>query len=459
MKRSLFLISILTLSFAACKSLPPLTNPGPSISPPVSNSEVNTPLTVPKSTLTRVINSQVPQTLIKEQGMSFGNGIEGDLQIIRNGAITWAALDSQLIEVKIPIKIQGEVGLKKSGLGSLLRTRIPLDETLEPLVVMDPEVNPDWSVGIRAFELIELGGALDLDVLGMSVDLSGVLSQQIRKWADENLVAKKSVIQLKPVIDLAWEQVGKPFQVEVEGFQTAFSIQPQEVRFREFFDADQSLNVWLGLAGKVNSHPATATPSRAFPLPSLSPNSFEENALEILMPFSISYAELDELLAENLQNKVFRIDKKTTMIPSNIHTQAYGELIAIRLDFFAEQSNGKSLEGNIFAVGKPYYDPETRDIRFREINFKLESGNFGAQTTAGLKKRKIIRNIQKRAVFPLGDLIDESLISIEDRLGLSTPIGDLKIENLVIEPAGFYPLAQELLIQLKANGTIGIEFK
>ena len=147
------------------------------------------------------------------------------------------------------------------------------------------------------------------------------------------------------------------------------------------------------------------------------------------------------------------------MIPSNIKTQAYGEWIAISLDFFAEQTNGKSLEGEIFAIGKPFYDPETRDIRFSEINFKLESGNFGAQTTAGLKKRKIIKNIQKRAVFPLGDLIDESLVSIEDRLGLSTPIADLKIENLVIEPAGFYPLPNELLIQLKAKGSVGINFK
>jgi hypothetical protein len=457
--KSILFLALLSFSFSACKSLSSTSNPGPNLMPPPAISSANVPLQIPKATLDKIFNSQIPKVLFEEKGLDMGSGINGDLKLTRNGTITWTALDSQLIQLTVPVLVEGQVGLKKGGLGSLFKSKIPINEQFNPVFVVDPEINSDWDLGIKAFELVDLGGSLTLDVLGMQIDLSSLVGKEIRKWSGQNLIGNESIASLKPLVDLTWAQVGKPFEVELEGVKTAFSIQPQEVRFKEFFDANQNFNVWLGLAGKVNSHPASAAPSRAFPLPKLSANANKSNELEIILPLTVSYDQLDQLLAENLADKIFQVDKKTTMIPSNIKTQAFGELIAVSMDFFAEQSNGKSLEGTIFAVGKPAYDVENRQLIFEDINFKIESGNLGAQTSIGLKKRKIIKNIERRAIFPIGDLIDESMGSIQNRLGLSTPIADLKIQNLKIFPAGFYPLKNELLIQLKASGKIGVEWK
>jgi hypothetical protein len=457
--KSILFLALLAFSFSACKSLSSTSNPGPSIMPPPATSSVNVPLQVPKATLDKIFNSQVPKVLFEEKGLDMGSGINGDLKLTRNGTITWTALDSQLIQLTVPVLVEGQVGLKKGGLGSLFKSKIPINEQFNPVFVVDPEINSNWDLGIKAFELVDLGGSLTLDVLGMQIDLSSLVGKEIRKWSEQNLIGKESIASLKPLVDLTWAQVGKPFQVELEGVQTAFSIQPQVVQFREFFDANQVFNVWLGLSGKVNSHPATAAPTRAFPLPKLSPNENDKNELEILMPLTVGYEELDQLLADNLAEKLFRIDRKTTMIPSNIKTQAFGELVAVSMDFFAEQSNGKSLEGTIFVVGKPAYEAEKRQLIFEDINFKIESGNLGAQTSIGLKKRKIIKNIERRAIFPIGDLIDGSMGSIQNRLGFSTPLADLELQNLKIIPAGFYPLKNELLIQLKASGKIGVEWK
>jgi hypothetical protein len=459
LSKSILFFAVLAIGFSGCKSLSPTSNPGPSPMPPPAISSVNVPLQIPKATLDKIFNSQIPNMLFEEKGLDMGSGINGDLKLTRNGTITWKAMDDQLIQLTVPVLVEGQVGLKKGGLGSLFKSKIPINAQFSPVFMVDPEINSNWDLGIRAFELVDLGGSLTLDVLGMQIDLSSLVGKEIRKWSEQNLIGKESIASLKTLVDLTWAQVGKPFQVELEGVQTAFSIQPQEVRFREFFDANQNFNVWLGLEGKVNSHPASAAPSRASPLPRLSPNENDKNELEILMPITVGYDQLNQLLAENLANKVFQVDKKTTMIPSNIKTQAFGELIAVSMDFLAEQSNGKSLEGTIFAVGKPAYDAVKRQLVFEDINFKLESGNLGAQTSIGLKKRKIIKNIERRAIFPIGELIDESMGSIQNRLGLSTPIADLKIQNLKIIPAGFYPLRNELLIQLKATGKVGVDWK
>lgn len=452
----IFLIGVVLFS---CKSINPSISPGPSTPPPSATSAVNVPLKIPKETLSKLLNSQIPTLLLQEKGLDMGSGITGDLQLKRNGQITWAALDSQRIQLTVPINVVGQVGLKPKGLGSLFQSKLPLNEDFSPVFVIDPVINPNWTIGAKSFELKDLGGNLSIEIVGMKVDMSGLLSKEIRKWGNENLTGGKEIASLKTLVDLAWAQVGKPFSIEWVGGNTAFSIQPQQLKIKEFFDADQNYNFWLGMNGKINSHPADAAPSRAFPLPELSQNKDSSNEFQMLLPLSISYARLDDLLTQNLEGKAFRVDKKTTLIPSNIKTQAFGDLVAVSMDFIAEQTNGKTLSGTLFVVGQPEYSAETQSLVFEEVNFKMESGSFGAQTGVGLKKRKIIRSIENKAVFPIGDLLAESLGSITDRLGLSTPITELKVADLTIEPAGFYPMAKELVIHMKASGKVDVKWK
>jgi hypothetical protein len=443
----------------SCKSLDPASNPGPATPTPPAISAANVPLQIPQQTVSKLLNSQIPAVLLQEKGLDMGSGIIGDLQLKRNGQITWVALDSQRIQLTVPITVLGEVGLKPKGLGSLLKTKLPLNENFSPVFVIDPIINPNWSIGAENFELLDLGGNLAIDILGMQVDLSGLLSKEIRKWGTENLTGGKEIASLKTLIELAWAQVGKPFSVDWIGGSTAFSIQPQEVKLKEFFDTEQNYNLWLGLDGKINTHPADAAPSRAFPLPGLSENQNSANEFEMLMPLTVAYSTLDELLEKNLDGQAIRVDKKTTMIPSNIKTQAFGDLLAVSMDFVAEQTTGKTLSGTLFVVGQPQYNKEAQSLVFEDINFKMESGSFSAQTGVGLKKGKIIRSIEKKAVFPIGDLLTKSLGSINDRLGLSTPFAALQLVNLKVEPAGFYPMAKELVIHMRATGQVDVQWK
>ncbi|WP_336510921.1 DUF4403 family protein, partial [Aliamphritea spongicola] len=92
------------------------------------------------------------------------------------------------------------------------------------------------------------------------------------------------------------------------------------MKLNEFFDQNENLNLWLGLEGKVNTHPANAAPSRAFPLPKITENASSDNILEITLPWVLSYQKLDELLGNNLNNVPIRVDKKTILTPNNIQS-------------------------------------------------------------------------------------------------------------------------------------------
>ncbi|WP_297336651.1 DUF4403 family protein [Algoriphagus sp.] len=458
LQKYIFLSILSSFLFLGCKSLD-ISNPGPLPDLPSPESEVNVPFVFPKETLHRLINSQIPNQLLTQDELEIGNGIEANLQLSRNGQIQTAALDSQHMTLQLPMKIQGEIGLSQSGLGSLFRGKVPLDNEFAPVFKINPEINPDWSLSVRDFELMELGGNLTLDVLGMKVDLSGMLERELKKWAAENLGEEKKIARLKPWVDLVWEQAGKPFQVSIQEQKVGFSIRPERVLFKEFFDADQNLNLWLGLQGQVQSHPGDAMPSRAFPLPHLGPNTNDNNQLEILLPSAISYQELDEILGKNLNGKSFRVDSKTLLTLKEVKSKAFGELMAMETDFAAERSNGKTVEGRLFVVGKPSFDQELQSLTFEDVNFKVISNQASANFGIALKKRKIIRQIEKMAVFPIGDLLQQSTEGIQDRLGLNTPIADLEIENLKIIPEGFYPTVTGLRIYVHASGNIGVNWK
>ncbi|MBN3581175.1 DUF4403 family protein [Algoriphagus aestuarii] len=455
--KSFSLITLVLICLASCKSFNPSTKPEPIIAPPAFSS-VNVPVQIPQATLYKIMNQSIPAVLIEDDQLSMGN-VEGKLKLSRNGNPSYTALDSQKIQLTLPLKIEGQIGLQRKGLGNLIQSKLPLNESISPVIVVNPTINPDWSVSFRDFELIDLGGQINLDVLGMSVDLSGILKKEIQKWGEENLNSSKSLVSLKTLVDLAWNQVGKPFTINWEGEKTAFSIQPESVKLNEFFDQNENLNLWLGLEGKVNTHPANAAPSRAFPLPKITENASSDNILEITLPWVLSYQKLDELLGNNLNNVPIRVDKKTILTPNNIQSQAFGEFLEITMDFFAEQTNGKSLNGKLFIIGKPAFDPDSQSLYFTDINFKMESGNLGAQTSVGLKKRKIINQIEKRAVFPIGSTLEESISSIEDRLRLNTGIADLRITNLEVNPENFYPTKNGLTVHIKAKGNVNFDWK
>ncbi|MDN3204333.1 DUF4403 family protein [Algoriphagus sediminis] len=452
------LILIFTLIFSACKSSFPTSESGDILTPPPTISRVNTNIKIPKNTFEKVINSQVPIQIYQGKDMDFGNGLEGDLLVKRTGAISVTPVDSQLVRLTIPLDIQGEVGLKASGLGSFLKGKLPINESIRPTILLDPKVNSDWSVGVAKLEILDLGGDVNLDLMGMQVDLNKLLLSQMQKFAESRLLQRDDLISLKPFVDLAWEQVGRPVELEWRGVAKAFSIQPTRAGWRDFFDEEENYNIWLGMDGKINSHPANAAPSRAFPLPSLSTNKDSTNTFEIVIPLALSYSQMDDLLEENLGNRIYQVDKKTKFQPSNFRSQAFGSFIGVTMDFIATKNNGKEISGEIFLVGKPIYKENLQSLVFEEINFRLDSDSFQAQTGAGLKRKKIIRQMEKRAQFPIGEVMAESIYGLENQLKLNTPIGTFQVENLKITP-NFYPQENEFLIHFVGNGEVNTEIK
>jgi hypothetical protein len=442
----------------ACKSLDPNLIPA-TIPVPAAYSEVNVPVRIPLGTLENLLNQRIPPVLFQESAMDLGNGIVGDLNFSRNGITKIQTVDGDKIQIQLPIRIRGEVGLKPGGLRNLFQSKVPLDQSFAPVFLINPVVNENWSMGISEFELLDLGGKMSFSVLGMELDLSQMIRNEIRDYAATHLTSKPDLVRLKPLVDQIWNEVGQPVFVDFQGKKMAFSIQPDSVKLSENFSPNEGYHLNLGMKGKVNLHPADAAPSRPSPLPKLTENKNAKNTLEILIPLRLTYAEIDELLRENFGNQAIRVNKTTVFRAANFKSQAYGEKLGIRMDFHATQTNGETIDGALFLVGLPGFDSENQVLVFDQVNFNLKSESGKAKTAAALKKGKIIRQLNQKLRFPMAEVLAESLGGIQERLTLETLIADLRIIDLKIFPDGFYPTPSGLEIQLKATGKTDITWK
>lgn len=453
-----FLTFLVFCGLSACKSLDPTLSPAlPPL--PTSYSRVNVPMQVPMQTLQNIVNQRVPPILFSEKALDLGNGVVGDLNFTRNGMADIEAVSEQQIQVTLPISVRGEVGLKPGGLRNLFQNKIAINQELIPVFRFNPQINPNWSLGISDFEVMDLGGKVTLNVMGMELDLTQLILNQIQHFASRNLTSKPDLVRLKPLVDEAWAQVGMPVYVEFQGKKMAFSIQPDSVQLSEDLSPAKGYNLNVGLSGKVNSHPVEAAPSRASPLPKLTENARQENGLEIMIPLRLSYTEIDSLLTQNFGNQLIKVNKTTTFRPSNFKSQPYGDKLGIWMDFHAEQTNGKAIDGRLFLVGLPGFDEESKVLMFQKVNFRLESDSGKAKMAASLKKGKIIRQLNRKLKFPMEEVMEKSLGGIRERLALQTPYVDLSIVDLEIVPHGFFPTNSGLEIQLKATGKVAMNWK
>jgi hypothetical protein len=391
--------------------------------------------------------------------MDLGNGLIGDFAFSRNGKIQLRALDQQRLEVVFPLKIQGEIGLKPGGIRNLLQTKVPINQTLAPVFVINPQVQSNWYLGISEFELLDLGGKMALSVLGIELDLSPLVRQEIRRFAKQELTSKPNLLALKPMMESIWNQVGKPIVVDVEGKKTGLSIRPDSVKLREYLLPNKGLHLDLGFQGQVQVHPATAVPSRAFPLPKISPNTDASNRIDLELPLAFTYAELDALIQQSFGGQAIRMNKIYVFQAKQFRTQAYGDRLGITVAFTAVSNKGGELTGELFLAGQPVYDPLTQVLRVDNLDFVMKSGSAKAMLGAMIKKGKINKQLSQRMKMPLGETIGESLKGLQGRLSLQTSVANLSIQGLQIVPLGFYPTATGLAIPLKATATTTIQWK
>lgn len=448
-------IFIFLFTGLACKSLQP-GNPGSPPELPKATARINLNLDVPLPFIEAQINQGLKQQLVQEEGLELGDGLVANLLLEKRGDLSIAATDEGKLQLGLPVLADGSIRLEKRIFGQKVSTALPFREELSPEILFLPVLQDDWSFDLEELDILSLGKSLSLDVLGFQMDFEPFVKKQVAGIMEDQLRnGALAALDLKNIADSFWSSFGKPRYISNGLSGNYVYPDPEELIIHQRFTPSQQLQIGIGLTGEMLSQKDRPLATELPMLPTVTLAEVEENELDLTFPIVLSYEEIATFLNQTLKDSVLILDNKTRMLAENFTLGHHEDRVLVSMQFLGLREGKKDLRGTFHLAAKPLFNKQNQTIEFSDIAFKLETADFFTNTANWLRRRKIRKTIQKRAVIPVDEYLEPAKASLLEMGAWQSPIASFSLQNPEVSVKGIYPTRTELVIHIQA--TAGIE--
>lgn len=457
-----YLLGLFLLLFVSCKSINPEKPKykGAPVLLPIATSSVNIPIEIPLSYIEANLNKDWSNKLFSGKGMPLGSGIFTDIDVTRTGKITLLGIANNSLKVKIPMKLKGDLKIEKKVFGQMLSTSIPFDELLQPEISFKPEIGRNWDLALNNVKIENWGKSMKYNLMGFEIDLDPIIREQLQAVLSQQLKASNLAgLNFRSLAQTAWNTYGKPYPVEQEGVMTYFFTNPSKLKISEEVTSDQKLKLYLGMEGEVFSQVGSEPKFTPSALPNIYFNDKTENKIDIILPLTIRYKDLDQYLNESLSGQSLKMDNSTQLIPSNLSTQSFGDRILLKMDFRALRKGKKEIKGELYFVAKPIFNPETESIQLEQVDFDVNTKNLLARSGSWMKQGQVIAQITKMAVYPIGDYLRDARKEMQKQGYFETDFATFRIKNPNLEVEGLYNTEEDIRLYLRSTGQMDVRLK
>jgi hypothetical protein len=427
---------------------------------PSSRSTVNIPIVIPLSYLEDNLNKDWSSKLFADKGFPLGSGLSADLDVTRTGKISLRGSENNTINVKVPMNIIGDLKIEKKVFGQNLSTNFPFNENLSPEISFIPAIGQNWDLNIQNLQINSWGRSMKYNLLGFEIDLDPLVRNQLQKVLDNQLkAANLSKLDFKHMAQETWDAFSDPYSVEQNGITAHFYSVPDRIMVKEEITLDQELILYLGLEGEMFSQLGSKPNIVKKDLPNISVNESKENQIDLVLPLTISYNDLDEYLNTTFSGQQIRTNNSTLIFPSNLKTQKYGDKTLLSMDFKAVRDGKKDVEGKMYFAGKPIFDKNSESLIFEEPQFDVKTGDFFSDLGIRFRKGKIQRQIKKIAVLPIGELLNNAQNEMAEQGYFETDFANFKVLNPSLDVEGIYSTAEDIRVFIRSQGKMDVQLK
>jgi hypothetical protein len=458
-----YCISLLLLAATfGCSSLK-LNSPEAEALPPAlpkAELSIHLGLEIPLSFLQKIIDESLQKQLFRESGLELGNGLFADVDLQKDGRLSLAATEEGKLLVGLPVFLDGKVRLEKTIFGQKISSAIPFQETLSPQISFMPQINSDWTFGIEELDILSWGKSLQYDLLGFNIDFEPLVKEKmISIMEDQLLSGSLKSLDFKNIANDFWSTFGRPRYFENGLSSTYLYTRPEKLAIYDEFTQDQKLLLNIGLEGEMLRQKERPLATQIAPLPPVSREKVEGNEFSLTLPIFIGFEEMADYLDQILTDSLIMVDRQTRLLPQKFALRHFGERTLITMDFIGKREGKKDLNGIFYLAGKPVYDAPSNAIVLENVDFKLATQNFFANTSNWMKRRKVLKAIQKRAVFPIGEYLGEASAALQKEEQLNINLFALSLQSPEIFIDGIYPSTTGLNIYVRTTAAIATKWK
>ena len=416
-------------------------------------SNVNIITTIAVSDLQKQLNSQVPVKLYEDNNIEDDNYMitvsrRSDIQMVPKGS---------LINFKIPLNISGKARLKLEQFGLEIKQEKDASFAIDINYVTKITATPDWKLITRTSSngynwitkpTIKLG-IIDFNVAPFLEKILDEQQDNIAKEIDKQVADKLS---LKEHVIKAWETIQTPFSISDE-YNAWVKISPQEVFLIAPYGDNQSISTGIGVKGIAETFLGKKPEATIAPLPPLKIMEKPTNEFSINLISKVSMNWVSDMAKKNFKDKTFSSeDNKKAVKIEDIDLFGSGEKIIVK----ALMSG--SFNGVVYLSGTPVYDTVNAVIKFKNMDFDIQTKNKLYKTANWLAHDYIMKKLQPLFVFPVKQQLEEAKTTITKNLTNNKVNNFLTLNGKVndINPRKLLIVEDYFLVLIEAKGNLNL---
>jgi hypothetical protein len=422
-------------------------------------STVNIPVSITLADVERQINSQLNGLIYEDNSLTNNDNDNFEAKVWKRAPIRVALNPDMnrdsLFYFHVPLKIWAKAGISVLGFMRFQSTEFAIDLKFATRFAL----NPDWTVHTQTTaQGYDWVAKPTMKIAGFEIPIAGLVGRMIDKNLDK--ISKSLDEEVRKQIDLktpvlkAWNTIRQPYPVS-EKYRTWLLVVPKRILIAPFHFEANAIRSTIGVEGyTLTQTGAKPDVKPAVALPELVVSSKIPNDFRIGLLSEATYAEAARLAREEL------VDKSYDFANGRYHITIKDiDLYGQHENLIIKASLEGSINGTIYLKGLPYYDPQTRTISLRDLQYDLDTRNVLYRTASWLLGGSFARILEKQFTIAVGDQLDEARKALQDRLTNNQPVKGVTINGKIeqIIPDRVYLTSESLLAVVYAKGQVGLK--
>ncbi|MDJ1484718.1 DUF4403 family protein [Cytophagaceae bacterium YF14B1] len=374
-------------------------------------SVVNIPVTISVAEIERQINAQVKDLIFEDNSLE-DNGKDDLLLKVWKREPIQIESGSEVFRITVPLKIWAKKGIKVLGITTYKETTFSLNARF----VSTLHVNSDWQVVASTmadgYDWIEKPyvrlGFIEIPITGIISQILDREQQNIAGQMDNQL---KEQLALKMYVQQVWQAMQQPLQVSKQ-YDAWVKVTPLEVWMTPLLSNETTVKAQIGIKAytetMIGKKPVI---SSLTPLPALQIHEQAEEDFQLGLTGEISHQAATQIAISELVGKTFEFQngsRKITIISLDLYGN--GSNLVIKTGITG------SLDGTLYLVGKPYFNPQTQSIELKNMDFSLDTKDRLVKAANWLAHGTLVKKMQENIKIPLKSQLELAKKNLQAQL-------------------------------------------
>ncbi len=378
---------------------------------------------LPVSELEKQLNKQLTGLLYEDKSYDDDGQDNLKAKVWKLDDIRVEARDNHFL-FEVPLKVWVSTGYKFSPLGVTLSGYKDTSFSLRVRLISEVTFSADWQL-ITNTRVDSYDWLTDpsISVAGFAIPIKSIVSRHLNRNSHKITKAiDKEVAEsfdIRSSVRNVWEMAHQPVHLSEE-YRTWLLNTPQQVMATLPYADGNNVTISVGIRGYTQTIVSSHSPVRsvAVKLPPLKIVDKLPHSFQIGLISAISYEEAAVMASAYFKGRNFSFSNgKYNLQINSIDLFGQDEQLVIKAGLTG------SLRGYLYLKGIPHYDPGTKLVTLRDVEYDLDTRNVLVKAANWLLHARFTRMMKEALVFPVGEQLDALTTTIRQTL-INHPVSD-----------------------------------